>query len=152
MRGKGLVGARVELAADLIDEITEHGHQCGEAFGGEMGSEIRLNGSNSYPLMSARVSDRDRERKEHFPEHKGFNPLAHGYTLANRCPADNQAKPAFHFRNQALTHVPRISLRYCPASHKRINAIRLSHPSLHENPRFNQGGTCSRNAEVKAGA
>jgi hypothetical protein len=37
--------------------------------------------------------------------------MAHGYTLANPSPADNQAKPAFHFRNQALTHVPGISLR-----------------------------------------
>jgi hypothetical protein len=28
MRGKGLVGTRVELASNLIDEIPEHGHQC----------------------------------------------------------------------------------------------------------------------------
>jgi hypothetical protein len=28
MRGKGLVGTRVELASNLIDEIPENGHQC----------------------------------------------------------------------------------------------------------------------------
>ena len=33
MRGKGLVGTRVELASNLIDEIPEHGHQCSQAFG-----------------------------------------------------------------------------------------------------------------------
>jgi hypothetical protein len=64
--------------------------------------------------------------------------------------AASPRSPAFHFRNHALTHVPGISLRHRPASQKRINAVRLSHPSLHENPRFNRGGTCSRNAEVEA--
>jgi hypothetical protein len=27
MRGKGLVGTRVKLASNLIDEIPEHGHR-----------------------------------------------------------------------------------------------------------------------------
>src|SRR5262245_18067470 len=41
---------------------------------------------------------------------------------------------AFDLQNHALAHVSRIGLRHCPASQKRINADRLSHPSPRENP------------------
>src|SRR5262249_55757656 len=53
---------------------------------------------------------------------------------------------ALHLRYHSLPHVPRIGLRHRPASQKRINADRLSHPWSAENPRFNRGGTCSRSA------
>src|SRR5262245_61788383 len=41
---------------------------------------------------------------------------------------------AFDLQNHAFAHVSRIGLRHCPASQKRINADRLSHPSPRENP------------------
>src|SRR6516162_1548628 len=40
----------------------------------------------------------------------------------------------FDLRNHSLPHLPRIGLRHRPASQKRINADRLSHPRPHENP------------------
>src|SRR5215471_13887275 len=40
----------------------------------------------------------------------------------------------FDLRNHSLPHLPRIGLRHRPASQKRINAVRLSHPRPHENP------------------
>src|SRR5215472_13599227 len=41
---------------------------------------------------------------------------------------------ALDFRNHSLPHVSRIRLRHRPASQKRINADRLSHPSTQKNP------------------
>src|SRR5262249_37696280 len=40
----------------------------------------------------------------------------------------------FDLRNHSLPHLPRIGLRHRPASQKRINADRLSHPQPHEHP------------------
>src|SRR5262249_60714645 len=40
----------------------------------------------------------------------------------------------FDLRNHSLPHLPRIGLRHRPASQKRIDADRLSHPRPHENP------------------
>src|SRR5262249_10149982 len=50
---------------------------------------------------------------------------------------------ALHLRYHSFPHVPRIGLRHRPASQKRINADRLSHPWSAENPRSTRGGTCS---------